>query len=935
MKKQKFSHEKLSQNYFDIAEVILVVLDEAGVIESINRKGCAVLGVSADEIVGKNWFDLCIPKENLQAVKSAFAQLISGDLEPVAYYENPVVTSEGSLRLIAWHNSYLTDDQGRIVGILSSGEDITEKKFFEELLKKSEERFRYLADNSTDFIWEIDEHSIFTYVSPSVDKVLGYRPDEVVGRSVFDLMPENERQTVAEKFFPLIEKRMTFAGLENINLHKDGRLVTIESSGVPTFNNDGLFVGYRGINRNITLRKQAEKEKEQQMEVLKLASRVGSALAKLSRLDEMLHECCELVVSHNKAAFCRIWLIPENSQVLELAASAGLYTQLDGSFSRKTVDNASKIGTIALTNQPYIANDLLGDPLVVEKNWVKTEKLQSFAGYPLFVNNRVIGVIALFSQNVLSESVLTSFMAITDEIAITVEKKRVEERLLHVASALGNVAEEVIITDFDGKIFYVNPACEKITGYNRTELIGSNPRIFQSGKHDQAFYEDLWNTITSGDTWTNRIINKTKAGRLILEDATISSVIDPTGKHLGYVSVKRDVTEQVRLEENLQQSQKMEAIGTLAGGIAHDFNNLLNAILGYSELLLLDLPEEGNQYRRVDRIRSAGLQAAELVQQILAFSRRTEKQRLPLRLQLVVKEALKLLRSSLPTTIEIQQDIDPNCSLVRADNTNVHQVFMNLCTNAYHAMKASGGILYITLKEIAVIQEDIPPDVLVEAGSYVVMIVRDSGYGMDSVTRERIFEPYFTTKGQGEGTGLGLATVHGIVKDHGGWITVTSDPGQGSIFSVYWPVFIGEIVVKSEKEKAPPKQMPFRGNAMFVDDAEFNVLLGGEILQQMGCTVSGFTDSHEALAVFKKNPNQFDVVITDQTMPGLTGFELAVKMLDIRPDLPIIMITGHSDIVDEEKAKAVGIRDFLLKPIRIESLSKALAKIDSLVTLGT
>ena len=525
MNKQEFSHEKLARNYFDIAEVILVVLDEAGAIENINRKGCAVLGLSHDKVLGQNWFDLCIPKENIKEVKATFAQLISGNLEPVAYYENPVVTLDGRVRLIAWNNSYLTDDHGRINGILSSGEDITEKKLAEELMRRSEERFSYLAENSTDCIWEFNEHMIFTYVSPSISKLLGYKPNEVVGRSAFDLMPKNKRQAVADKYFPLMKKRLTFANLENTNQHKDGRLVTIESSGVPVFNSDGLFVGYRGIDRNISLRKQEEKEKEQQMEVLHLASKVGSALAKLSRLEEMLHECCELVVSHNKAAFCRIWLIPEDAQVLKLVASAGIYTQLDGGFSRKAVDMTSKIGMIALTNRPYIVNDLLGDSLIVEKNWVKKEKMQSFAGYPLFVNNKVVGVIALFSREILLESVLTSFSAITDEIAITIEKKRAEEKLLHLALALENVAEEVIITDPDGKISYVNPACEEITGYNRAELIGHNSRIFKSGKQDEIFYEDLWATITSGEIWTNRIVNKTKDGRLILEDATISSVI--------------------------------------------------------------------------------------------------------------------------------------------------------------------------------------------------------------------------------------------------------------------------------------------------------------------------------------------------------------------------------------------------------------------------
>lgn len=381
--------------------------------------------------------------------------------------------------------------------------------------------------------------------------------------------------------------------------------------------------------------------------------------------------------------------------------------------------------------------------------------------------------------------------------------------------------------------------------------------------------------------------------------------------------LREEQLERQNLESRLLQAQKMEAIGTLAGGIAHDFNNILSAIIGYSELAKVRL-SVGNEGIKNDlsKVLAAAERAKQLVYQILAFSRKSDKELRPLRVQSILKEAIKLLRSTIPATIEIRTDIDENCPPVLADPTELHQIIMNICTNAYHAMQEKGGILQIQL--CPYISEN---GILVE--QYVHLSISDTGCGIPKEAMDRIFEPYFTMKEVGKGTGLGLAVVHGIIKSYGGRIKVTSEVGEGSTFDIY--LLQSEIV--SEKAAEDHNIMPeVRGNEriLFVDDDKALADLNSRALKRFGYQVTAKTSSQEALALFRENPDTFDILVTDMTMPAMTGAELASQVLSIRPGFPIILCTGYSDIVDEDSAKNLGVRTYLTKPVTINQLAQAI-----------
>jgi len=378
-----------------------------------------------------------------------------------------------------------------------------------------------------------------------------------------------------------------------------------------------------------------------------------------------------------------------------------------------------------------------------------------------------------------------------------------------------------------------------------------------------------------------------------------------------------------KLQAQLRQAQKMEAIGTLAGGIAHDFNNILFNILGFTELAILDVPDGSNIKQDLKGVLKAGRRAEDLVQQILAFSRQREQEKKPLRVSLIVKEAMKFLRASLPTTIELRQNIDKDTGIVEADSTQIHQVLMNLCTNGYHAMKEE-GILKVSLMNVYIDADAEKQFPDMSSGPYLRLSVSDTGHGMPPDVKERIFEPYFTTKEIGEGTGLGLAVVHGIVKDHGGAITVYSEPGKGSTFHVYLPVI--EKVAESEKETV--ESIPTGDECiLFIDDDPGLVKIGRQMLERLGYKVSARTSSLEALELFKAKPDRFDMVITDMTMPKMAGDKLSRELIKISPDIPIIICSGFSNMIDEKKAKTMGIREHLMKPVSMQDIARTVRKV--------
>jgi len=404
---------------------------------------------------------------------------------------------------------------------------------------------------------------------------------------------------------------------------------------------------------------------------------------------------------------------------------------------------------------------------------------------------------------------------------------------------------------------------------------------------------------------------------------------------VGVMGVARDITERKqselerqRLQEQLRQSQKMEAIGTLAGGIAHDFNNILSSALGFTELTLTDTKTNSRHAAFLEQVMIALKRAADLVDQILAFSRQTEHERKPVHLQSIVLEAIKLLRGSLPSIINIRQKIIPGCGVVLADATQIQQVIMNLCTNAYHAMREKGGTLGINLEPVTITKIEIESDMAeldLKEGRYIRLKVTDTGYGMDAETRKRIFEPYFTTKRVGEGTGLGLAMVHGIVKEHDGAMKVESRIGKGATFNIYFPVCDKEEEVVIQEKSFTRVQGKER--ILFVDDEKQIVDCVKIALEIFGYSIQVCTSSRKAFEIFRKNPDAFDVIITDQSMPGMTGSVLTKKIISLRPEIPVILCTGFNEMLPKEKADEIGICEYLNKPVTGRELANAIRKV--------
>jgi len=458
---------------------------------------------------------------------------------------------------------------------------------------------------------------------------------------------------------------------------------------------------------------------------------------------------------------------------------------------------------------------------------------------------------------------------------------------------------------------FLKQRCCKQCCENENSLAGNTPGIKGGGSTEEIFHSEL-----------NRY----------LEIKTLPQ-FDENSQLKGIVQVVRDITENKNsekehrmLQEQLVQAQKMEAIGTLAGGIAHDFNNILAAVMGYTELTLLSVPKKSQLANQLNHVIKASLRAKELVDQILTISRQTSQdfQPQPIQIGLIIKEALKLIKSTFPSTIQLQLKIVSNGKVI-IDPSQMHQITMNLCTNANHAMQKKGGILTVALTDINIDPQaqilDHDPDL--QPGPYIRLAVKDTGHGMAPKVVKRIFEPYFTTKEKDVGTGLGLAMVHGITKNCGGTVLLQSKIGKGTAFYVYLPRSDSDQVRKETGGSTAVQPAPTGAERiLFVDDEPELVALGREMLTHLGYQVVAKSNGIEALKEFKKNPNHYDVVVTDMTMPKMTGEKLARELISMRPEIPIILCTGFNEQINEQKAKAIGIKAFLMKPLTLNRLAK-------------
>ncbi|MBU4427119.1 MAG: PAS domain S-box protein [Desulfobacterales bacterium] len=531
--------------------------------------------------------------------------------------------------------------------------------------------------------------------------------------------------------------------------------------------------------------------------------------------------------------------------------------------------------------------------------------------------------IAVHANPIVHEDRATGLRGIIIDLT---EHKRAEEdlhrerekfRLLVEKSPLG-----VCLIGKDGYYNYINPRFIEMFGYTLKD-IHKGREWFKKAFPDPEYRKQVISAWIRDLADLKDDESRPRTFNVRCKDGTekVICFLPATMASGDQFMLTQDITEQTRLEIQLRQAQKMEAIGTLAGGIAHDFNNILSAIMGYTELSMLEIPDQSFIVDNLNEILKASHRAKDMVRQILAFSRQDKQERIPIQLIPIVKEALKMLRGSLPTTIEISQHIDNGKGIVEADVTQIHQVLMNLSTNAAHTMREKGGILDISLTDVDVTVGEAARHADLRQGPYVRLTVSDTGEGIAKEVMERIFEPYFTTKEKGVGTGMGLAVVHGIVKDHRGAITLESKPGKGSTFNVYIPRIEKGVTPEHEATEIFPTG---RERILFVDDEQVLVEIGKQMLERLGYEVTTRTSSIEALELFRVKPYQFDLVITDMTMPNMTGDKLAKEIMGIRADIPIVLCTGYSERIGRESAEKMGIRGFVMKPLSMNGLANAI-----------
>ncbi|HIJ56162.1 MAG TPA: response regulator [Deltaproteobacteria bacterium] len=585
----------------------------------------------------------------------------------------------------------------------------------------------------------------------------------------------------------------------------------------------------------------------------------------------------------------------------------------------------------------YSKDELIGQsarilyPTQEEFEWVGTEEYSQ-------ISERGMGTVEtrwlrkdgspvdiLLSSSPIDDSDWSSGVIFT---ALDIKERKIAEEVIRTSTEIvRTIPSGLFIYQYEPEDRLIlldgNPAAERLTGIKIDAWRGKE-------------FNEIWPEARERDI-SAAFLNVMKTGKIYetedlyykddrLEGAFSVRVFSMPGDRLGVAfenitERKRAEEEREKLEAQLRQAHKMESVGTLAGGIAHDFNNILGIILGNSELAMDDVPEWNPARQNLREIRTACLRAKELTKQILAFSRKSGEELKPVKIGTIAKEALALLRSSIPTTIAIHQDISSESDIVRADPTQINQVLINLCTNAAHAMREKGGVFEVTLENINITKNTAVNYHNLTAGEYVQLTVTDTGHGIDPDVLERIFDPYFTTKNVGDGSGMGLAVVHGIVKSHGGDILVRSKPGKGTTFHVLFPCIREAPEPKIEVAAEIPRGSE---NILIVDDEKAVADVTRSMIERLGYQVAARTSSIEALEAFRSNPDRYDLVITDYTMPNMTGVELAEKLLALRTDIPIVLCTGYSEQINETKAKSKGIRAFIMKPIALSELAKTI-----------
>ncbi|HYA39986.1 MAG TPA: response regulator [Syntrophobacteraceae bacterium] len=689
--------------------------------------------------------------------------------------------------------------------------------------------------------------------------------------------------------------------------------------------------------------------------ILNMLRECGFAITRASREDVLYREICRIAVEIGGYRFCWVGLADGHSGLTPVA-HAGYedgYLRAIGISSKGGQARSGPMWTAARNSDPLVVTKIGLDPAF--EPWQAEAMKRGYASsitLPFSVQNEFVGTLNIYSgeTDAFNEEAVGLLRYLGHQLSLGISylrnrlelvraqralRERVEslrERERYFRSILANMHEDIFVIGRDNRICDVNRQFLETVKRTRKQVVGRLCyQVLRNARGPCLLYgkrcrlEEVFQT--GKPDWENKEVVRAD-GQKTTVNALYSPMRDKTGKVVKGILAARDISYELRLESELRQAQKMEAIGTLAGGIAHDFNNILGIIMGYAQLTRPCLPQESEESSYLAQITDACLRGKEVVKQIMAFSRKSDHEKHPLSLGLILKEALKLLRAVLPSTMEIKLCVKTatGLDLILADATQIIQLIINLSINAADAISEQGGTLEIDLSEISLTSTEDPDFPNMEPGSYLCISFKDTGCGIAPSNIKRIFEPYFSTKGQGRGTGLGLAVVHGIVKDHKGEVKVSSELGKGSVFKVYLPKLSMEPPVVEEDPNVPSAYSGAE-TILMIDDEKHLLDAYSNLLDNIGYKTVPEADSLKALEAFRDSPSGFDLIITDQTMPKMTGLEVARQVLQIRPDMPIIICSGRDNALNEQSAKAAGIRAFLLKPVLMKDLAEKVREI--------
>lgn len=805
------------------------------------------------------------------------------------------------------------------------------KHRLEVALRQSEEKYRTLFEKMLNgfavkaLIYDA-EGKLYDYrfieVNPAFGALTGLNRETLLGHTAREVMPG------------LLEQHWLDAYDQ------------VAKSGIPTyFENHARELGRyyevvvypAGPNQvaivfsDITERRQIEAQLRQRNRKLDLLNRIITSSVRALEPAELLQTVCwELAAAFDLLQAAALLF---NETKTEVAVIAGTWTDEKGAvISDRTVrvENLPLAQQMLTLRAPMVAVEADRDPrLTGLADLLGSDRIASMLAPPLVIESEAVGFLILYASQTypFSTDDINLAWSVAEQTAGVLAHTRLTQIQKRLSAAIDQTSDTVIITDTGGRITYVNPAFERISGYSRTEVIGQNPRLLKSGQQSAAFYQELWATIRAGRVWRGRLINKKKDGTLYTEDATISPIQDRQRTIVNYVAVKRDISRELRLEEQFHQAQKMDAVGRLAGGVAHDFNNLLTVINGYSSVLLRgELPDPEILRHFIEQIHQAGERAANLTRQLLAFSCKQVLKPEILDLNQIVTDMHRLLKRLIGETISLIIRLHPTPVMTKVDRGQLEQVIMNLAVNARDAMPGGGQLIFET-SPIYLAESYTQHYVDVIPGNYILLLVSDTGTGIEPVNLNRIFEPFFTTKAAGKGTGLGLATVHGIIKQSGGHIEVDSVVGAGTSFKIYLPQSHGPDQPSTPDQTS--SDLP-RGNEtiLVAEDDHWVRQIAVSILRNQGYNVLIAADGTDALRLNEMYPETIDLLLTDVVMPDLNGQELAKRLRNLRPALKVIFMSGYTqdDPALQEILSMENVA-YLRKPFTQEPLSRMIRHI--------